>query len=185
MQRRAVFLDRDGVLNKAIIHEGKSYPPADVASLEFMPGAVETVRRIHNVGYLCICVTNQPDISRGTRTAESVAAINQKVVDALNLDDLFMCPHDNKDNCGCRKPKPGMLLAAAKKWNINITDSIMVGDRSSDMEAGFAAGCQTLFIPTPDITNQTIPPCTAVCNTLADVADFVEAYPKGVTVWIT
>ncbi|SBW10896.1 putative D,D-heptose 1,7-bisphosphate phosphatase [uncultured delta proteobacterium] len=173
MTCKAVFLDRDGVLNVAVIRNGKSFPPADAASLVLTPGAKEAIERMRRAGYLCICVTNQPDVARGSRTLENVAAMNEKVAAALALDDLFMCTHDNDDHCACRKPKPGMLLDAAAKWGINLRASIMIGDRASDMEAGFAAGCQTVFIPNPEILGQKIPSFTVVCKTLTDAAEYV------------
>lgn len=145
-KRRAVFLDRDGVLNEAVYVDDKSYPPADAEALEIVSGAVEAVARLHDAGYLCICVTNQPDVARGTRTRENVEAMNNKVREALGLDDLFVCLHDNGDGCACRKPKPGMLLAAAEKWGIDLLKSWMVGDRMTDVEAGKAAGCRPILI---------------------------------------
>lgn len=148
MKHRAIFLDRDGVLNKAVYIDGKSYPPADADSLELAPGAVQAVMQLKEAGYLCICVTNQPDIARKTRTLENVNEMNEKVRSALALDDLYMCPHDNQDNCLCRKPKPGMLLTANAKWNIDLINSWMIGDRSTDIAAGKTAGCRTILITT-------------------------------------
>lgn len=146
MTRRAVFLDRDGVLNHAVYVDGKSYPPADAESLRLCPGAAEAVARLKAAGYLCICVTNQPDVARGTRTRENVAAMNDKVQGLLKLDDVYVCLHDNADNCDCRKPKPGMLAAAAAKWSIDPAASWMVGDRLSDVAAGKAFGCRTILL---------------------------------------
>lgn len=148
--RRAVFLDRDGVLNVAVHVDGKTYPPADADSLVIAPGVGEAVARLRAAGYLCICVTNQPDVARGTRTRDNVDAMNEKVRTALALDDLYVCFHDNADNCACRKPKPGMLLSAAEKWDIALADSWMVGDRRTDVAAGRAAGCRTVLIAAAD-----------------------------------
>lgn len=145
-KRRAVFLDRDGVLNHAVCVDGKSCPPANAANLEIVPNAREAVRRLQAAGYLCICVTNQPDVARGTRTLENVTEMNDKVRVALGLDDLYACLHDNADHCACRKPKAGMLLAAAEKWDIDLPSSWMIGDRPSDIAAGIAAGCRTVRV---------------------------------------
>lgn len=164
--RAAVFLDRDGVLNKAVYAEGKSYPPADAASLELTPGAVDAVAALRAAGYVCICVTNQPDVARGSRTLENVTAMNNKVFQALRLDDLYCCLHDNADNCACRKPKPGMLFAAADKWNIDLRASWMIGDRHSDVKAGKAAGCKTVLIGEKDDADSG---CDLLCR------DIVEA----------
>jgi D-glycero-D-manno-heptose 1,7-bisphosphate phosphatase len=108
--------------------------------------AVESVARLQAAGYLCICVTNQPDFARGTRTLENIAAMNARVERELGLDDLLTCLHDGPDHCLCRKPKPGLLLEAARKWNLNLPSCWMVGDRASDVEAGKNAGCRTVFL---------------------------------------
>lgn len=111
-----------------------------------VPGALNCVQGLKQAGYICICVTNQPDYARGTRSLENITAMNARVLAELPLDDLFVCLHDNADNCACRKPKPGMLLEAARKWGIDLTKSWMVGDRAGDIEAGHAAGCRTIFL---------------------------------------
>ena len=146
MRRPAAFLDRDGVLNLDVLVNGVSCPPPDADSLELFPGAAEAVAALKAAGLLCLCVTNQPDLARGKRSPENVAAMNDKVMRLAGLDDLFMCPHDRRDGCSCRKPKPGMLLAAAEKWDVDLAASWMVGDRDTDVEAGKAAGCRTIRI---------------------------------------
>lgn len=143
---KAVFFDRDGVLNQAVIINGRPHPPEDAEHLVIQPGAAECVARVRKAGFLCICVTNQPDIARKTRTAENVDAMNDKIMHGLALDDLYCCPHDNADHCECRKPKPGMLISAAKKWNIDLSRSWMIGDRRGDVLAGQKAGCKTIFL---------------------------------------
>lgn len=145
-KRRAVFLDRDGVLNETVMINGISCPPLDVDALELTPGAEEAVRLLRAAGYLCVCVTNQPDVARGLRTRDNVEQINDRIQKALALDDMFVCYHDNQDNCACRKPRPGMLLAAAEKWDIDLAGSWMVGDRQKDVEAGNTAGCRSILI---------------------------------------
>jgi D-glycero-D-manno-heptose 1,7-bisphosphate phosphatase len=144
--RKAVFLDRDGVLNLAVYRDGKSYPPADAAAMTLAPGAAAAVAALRAAGYLCLCVTNQPDIARGNRSWENVGAMNARVKDELGLDAVYTCPHDNADRCNCRKPKPGMLLTAAAEWDIDLTQSWLVGDRPSDIAAGQAAACRAILI---------------------------------------
>jgi D-glycero-D-manno-heptose 1,7-bisphosphate phosphatase len=144
--RRAVFLDRDGVLNRAVVRNGKPYPPSSLEELEILPGISDVCRDLHRAGFLLIMVTNQPDVSRGTQTREVVGAINQVLFDCLCLDDIRVCYHDNSDNCRCRKPEPGLLLEAARDWKINLSESFMVGDRWKDIEAGRRAGCKTIFV---------------------------------------
>jgi D-glycero-D-manno-heptose 1,7-bisphosphate phosphatase len=143
---RAVFLDRDGVLNRAVVRDNKPYPPRNVAELEILPGVSEGLRRLKGAGYLLIVVSNQPDVARGTVTTDTVEGINQALGGSLPIDEFRMCYHDSSAGCDCRKPKPGMLLEAAAKWNIDLSRSFMIGDRWRDTEAGEAAGCSTIFI---------------------------------------
>ena len=143
---RAVFLDRDGVLNHAFVREGKPYPPTNLGELEILPGVVEACEALHKAGFLLIVVTNQPDVAQGTLRREVVDAINQAISDQLPLDDIRVCYHNDTDHCPCRKPKPGLLLAAARDWEIDLSASFMVGDRWKDIEAGRRAGCKTIFV---------------------------------------
>ncbi len=147
-RRRAVFLDRDGVLNRADLVAGVPTPPNSVEALELLDGVEEACRRLRAAGLLLIGATNQPDIARGKLDASAVAAINDRVRSRLALDDLLTCPHDDSDGCACRKPQPGMLLAAADRWGIDLSGSVMVGDSWRDVLAGRAAGCGTVLIDT-------------------------------------
>ena len=146
MKCRAVFLDRDGVINGAIIRDGKPYPPVNVREVVILPGVAEAMQRLKEAGFMLIVVSNQPDVARGTTTRETVEAINAYLAARLPVDRFIMCYHDNNDSCNCRKPRPGMLLAGAREFNIDLASSYMVGDRWRDMEAGIAAGCRTFFI---------------------------------------
>jgi D-glycero-D-manno-heptose 1,7-bisphosphate phosphatase len=145
-KRRAVFLDRDGVLNRAVVREGKPYPPASVAEVEILPGVVEALRRLKEAGFVLIVVSNQPDVARGTTRQETVEAINTFLAEHLPVDRFIMCYHDSIDGCDCRKPRHGMLLAGAREFGVDLASSFMVGDRWRDVEAGIAAGCKTIFI---------------------------------------
>jgi D-glycero-D-manno-heptose 1,7-bisphosphate phosphatase len=144
--KRAVFLDRDGVINQAILRDGKPYPPSGVDELKIVAGAAEALRDLKQAGFLLIVVTNQPDIARGIQSRAAVDAIHQALRVALPLDDFFICPHDDADQCDCRKPLPGLLLRAAEKYNIGVSRSFMVGDRWRDVDAGASAGCATVWI---------------------------------------
>jgi D-glycero-D-manno-heptose 1,7-bisphosphate phosphatase len=144
--RRAVFLDRDGVLNAAVVRDGLPYPPRSVDEVELLPGVEDACRRLRSAGFDLIVVTNQPDVARGTQTLEGVRRINDVLAAALPLDEVVICPHDDADGCDCRKPKPGMITAAAERRGIELTASFMVGDRWRDVEAGIRAGCRTLLI---------------------------------------
>ena len=148
MQRkyRAVFLDRDGVINKAKVVGNKPYPPATVEALEILPGVEQATRLLHEAGWKLIVVTNQPDVARGKVSISDVEKINRSLYETLPLDEIRTCFHDDMDNCACRKPKPGLILAAAFELRIDLSNSFMVGDRWRDIEAGRSAGCKTCFI---------------------------------------
>ena len=144
---RAVFLDRDGVLNASVVRDGKPYPPASAAELEILPGVHEALEALKAGGYRLLVVTNQPDVGRGTQTAAEVEAIHARMRAELPaLDAIYSCFHDDADACACRKPRPGMLLEAARAWDVDPRASYMVGDRWRDTDAGRAAGCKTVFV---------------------------------------
>ena len=144
--RRAVFLDRDGVINEAKIRNGKPYPPANLDELRIVPEAAQALADLRSRGFLLIVVTNQPDVSRGTQRRETVEEINEVLRAALPLDQFLTCYHDSGENCDCRKPRPGLLLRAAREQHIDLRRSYMVGDRWRDIDAGHNAGCQTILI---------------------------------------
>lgn len=146
MDGLAVFLDRDGVLNRPVIKEGKSFPPASPGEFEILPGVQEACRQLKQAGFVLIVATNQPDVARGSQSLETVESMHQILRSQLPLDDIRTCYHDDQDRCGCRKPQPGLLLEAAGQWHINLHQSFMVGDRWKDIEAGRRAGCRTVFI---------------------------------------
>lgn len=143
---RAIFLDRDGVLNRALVREGKPFPPRKLAEVEILPRVPEALLELNAAGFILITVSNQPDVARGTLTQDSVDSINAYLGDRMPMDRFIMCYHDSGDNCSCRKPKPGMLLEGAREFNIDLSRSYMVGDRWRDVEAGKNAGCKTVFI---------------------------------------
>ena len=144
--RRAVFLDRDGVINRAYIRDGRSYPPAVLAEVEILPKAELALRKLKAAGYLLIVVTNQPDVATGKTSKFVVDQINEFLASSLPIDEFRTCYHDDKDGCQCRKPLPGALIDSALKNNIDLKLSFMIGDRWRDIEAGAAAGCKTFFI---------------------------------------
>ena len=146
ISHRAVFLDRDGVINRAVVRGGKPFPPAGLGELEILPDVREALDQLKAAGFVLVVVSNQPDVARGTTARETVEAINAKLAESLPLDDFRMCYHDDADGCDCRKPRPGLLLTAARDHGVNLGASFMVGDRWRDIEAGRRAGCKTLFI---------------------------------------
>lgn len=144
--RRAVFLDRDGVINRAVVREGKPFPPANLSEMQILPGVPEALALLHQAGFMLIVVSNQPDVARGTTPKAVVEAINNDLASRLPIDEFRTCYHDSGDGCDCRKPLPGALLAAASQHDIDLQSSYMIGDRWRDTEAGQRAGCQTIFI---------------------------------------
>lgn len=144
--QRAVFLDRDGVLNRPVETNGVGRPPWSVAELEMLPGVADACMDLRAAGFLVVVVTNQPDVRRGAVSKDQIDTVNQAVREAVAVDDLRTCFHDDIDACTCRKPLPGLLREAAEEWGIDLTASYMVGDRWRDVEAGRAAGCATILI---------------------------------------
>ena len=143
MPRRAVFLDRDGILNEAVVRNGRPYPPTSLAEMTLLPGVEDACARLKKSGFLLIVVTNQPDIAKCKATIGEVEAINAALQARWGLDEVCVCPHDDPDNCACPKPKPGLLHNAARRWKIDLAKSFMIGDRWRDVEAGRAASCRT------------------------------------------
>jgi D-glycero-D-manno-heptose 1,7-bisphosphate phosphatase len=144
--RRAVFLDRDGVLNSALVRNGKPYPPASLAELRVLPEAPAALAALQARGFLLVGVTNQPDVARGTQQRAVVEAINAALLAHLPLRSILVCYHDDADDCACRKPRPGLLREAANRYAVDLPASFMIGDRWKDVEAGRRAGCTTVLI---------------------------------------
>jgi D-glycero-D-manno-heptose 1,7-bisphosphate phosphatase len=157
-----VFLDRDGVLNAPLMSDGLPGSPRDTSELELLPGVEEACAQLADAGLVLVVVTNQPDIARGKVDAAVVEELNKRLLGSLALHDVIVCPHDDGDGCDCRKPKPGMLLEGASRWDIDLSQSVMVGDRWRDIEAGRAAGTRTVFVergyeePAPDDPDLTV-----------------------------
>jgi D-glycero-D-manno-heptose 1,7-bisphosphate phosphatase len=149
MPNKAVFLDRDGVINRPIIVDGKPYPPRTVSDFEILPGVDQACVELKTAGYLLVVVTNQPDVGRGILKKEVVEAIHDAMVRQLPIDRVEVCYHAGAEfgkGCECRKPRPGMLINAAAALDIDLTRSFMVGDRWRDIDCGKRAGCKTAFI---------------------------------------
>jgi D-glycero-D-manno-heptose 1,7-bisphosphate phosphatase len=144
----AVFLDRDGVINRALVRDGKPYPPSSLAEFEILPGVGEACAKLKQSGFLLVVATNQPDVGRGTVSQELVESLHDQMQQKVPLDRVEVCYHPGKgeSECNCRKPKPGMLLRAARELNIDLRRSFMVGDRWRDIDCGHAAGCTTILV---------------------------------------
>jgi len=144
--RKAIFLDRDGTLNKAYIENGLPISPSSLNKFKIIKGVKKSINRLKKLNFLCILITNQPDVFRGKISKKTVVKMNSYIKKKIKLDDMFVCYHDNEHNCSCRKPKPGLLVKASKKWKIDLNKSFMIGDRWKDILAGKKVGCKTIFI---------------------------------------
>ncbi len=177
---RAVFLDRDGVLNRTVVRDGKPYPPASAAELDIAAGAENALRELKAQGFKLLVVTNQPDLAKGLTTQEGVDAINRKLAAALPVDEFFVCPHGDSDNCDCRKPKAGLLLQGARKHHIDLPASFMIGDRWRDVEAGQNAGCRTVLIDQGYQEKHPARPPDAIVHSLREAVDWIlQAHSIG------
>lgn len=172
---RAVFLDRDGVVNEAVVRDGKPYPPASAAEARIPAGAAAALQRLKAEGLLLLVVTNQPDVARRKQTAEAVAQIHERLRRELPLDDFFTCFHEDADSCECRKPKPGLILQAAEQYGADRARSFVVGDRWRDIDAGAAAGCRTVWIDRGYRERGPSQPPDARVNTLEEAAAWIVA----------
>lgn len=172
MSARAVFLDRDGVLNKPVIRDGKPYPPKHLDEFIILPGVKEALCKLGEVGFLLIVATNQPDVGRGLQSRAIVELMHQYLKSQLPLDGIKVCYGDDADWCTCYKPKPGLLLEAAQEWDIDLSKSYMVGDRWRDVGCGRAAGCYTIFVDWGYKENLRYVP-DATCHDLMEAAAII------------
>jgi D-glycero-D-manno-heptose 1,7-bisphosphate phosphatase len=170
--RRAVFLDRDGVINASVVRNGKPYPPASLAEVRILPGVESALNRLGAAGFSTIVVTNQPDVAAGKQRRETVEAINRHLSAHLAIDLVKVCYHRDEDRCECRKPKPGMLLEAASELGIDLGQSFLVGDRWRDVAAGQAAGCRVYFVDWGYSEKRPSEPFIAV-KSLSEAADHI------------
>jgi D-sedoheptulose 7-phosphate isomerase len=177
---RAVFLDRDGVINRAFVRDGKPFPPPTPQELQILPGVPEALRELKANGFKLLLVTNQPDVGRGKLSVQTLDAMHEDLRAHLPLDDILVCCHTDEDKCDCRKPMPGMIIEAARKHNIDLAASFMVGDRWRDIDAGYNAGCKTILI---DYGYSERPPDHEPdlrVGSLREAADWIiRATPKG------
>ncbi|HJV41811.1 HAD-IIIA family hydrolase [Caulobacter sp.] len=144
--RPAVFLDRDGVLNRVVMRDGKAASPRTIEELEIEPDAPAALATLKAAGYLLLVVTNQPDVRRGLMKAEALDALHARLAAALPIDDIAACLHDNADRCACRKPKPGLVLDLAARHGADLGRSWLIGDQDRDIACGKAAGCRTILL---------------------------------------
>lgn len=161
---KAVFLDRDGVLNTAPIIGGVPSSPSKKNDLHIIPGVRSAINLLKIHGLIPIVVTNQPDIARGKVRIETVSEIHEILCKTLGIEHFYVCPHDDCHECDCRKPQPGLIIKASVDLNIKLEESFMVGDRWKDIEAGQAAGCKSFFIDYSYNETQPCQPFTKVSS---------------------
>jgi D-glycero-D-manno-heptose 1,7-bisphosphate phosphatase len=174
---RAVFLDRDGVINANLVRNRKPVAPTTLAEFRIFSDAPEAARKLKEAGFLLVVVTNQPDVGTGVTPRAVMDAMHAEISRVMPIDDFMICCHVDADNCTCRKPKPGMILEAAAKYGINLRASYVVGDRWRDALAGQAAGCRTIFVDHGYLQDQPFTPDLTVTN-VADAAAFILAQDK-------
>jgi D-glycero-D-manno-heptose 1,7-bisphosphate phosphatase len=169
--RRAVFLDRDGVINANLERDGRPVAPRALAEFKLLPGVEDAIRRLKQYGYLVIVITNQPDVANGLTERATVEAMHDMMRERLPIDDIKVCFHNDAAGCDCRKPKPGLIVTAAAEHDIDLARSYVVGDRWRDVAAGRAAGCCTIFVDYsykqdgpnhPDLVVKSLPEATAI-----------------------
>lgn len=167
MRRRAVFFDRDGVLNDTLPRDGQPGSPRVLAELRIGQDAPAAADRLRAAGFLLFAVTNQPDVARGKLESGELDSMMRTVADTVRLDDYRVCTHDDADRCACRKPLPGMITELAERWSVDLSRSFVVGDTVRDVGAGQAAGCTTVLLRRPynDMVTADV-----VVSTLAEAA---------------
>jgi D-glycero-D-manno-heptose 1,7-bisphosphate phosphatase len=145
-KRKAVFLDRDGVINAPVVRDGRPYPPASLEDLRIYPDAARSCTLLKEAGFTLVVATNQPDVGRGTQQREVVEQMHARILAELPIDLVEVCYDPDAEASECYKPAPGMLLKAARQLELDLSQSYMIGDRWRDVDCGHAAGCKTIFI---------------------------------------
>lgn len=155
-RKKAVFLDRDGVINKSCYRGGVNSSPRKISELIFIDNIRETLDKLRNLNFELVVITNQPDISRGLMTQKDLSLINEAVRVETGLNNIYVCPHDNQDRCKCRKPKTGLIEQAISDLNLDTYRSYLIGDRESDVQAGITMNLRSILLTTNFNINQTV-----------------------------
>jgi len=175
-KQKAIFWDRDGVLNHTLPQRDdgeKNVAPQKFEDFKLVKGVREVLQAVRLLGFLNIVVTNQPDITRSKMSWEELNRMNDFLkANIPTIEAIYVCPHDRTDNCNCRKPKPGLLLDAVKDFNLDLAKSFMVGDSQSDMDAGKSAGAKTILIKTH--YNSKVVNYDFAFNNLFEILDFLK-----------
>lgn len=172
---RAVFLDRDGVVNQAINRGGKPHSPQKAEELIILNGVKDAVSLLHKNGFVTVVVTNQPDISRGDLSIELLSEFHRIISAETGIKNFYICHHDDKEDCECRKPRIGLITNAARELDLDLSKSFLVGDRWKDIEAGQRAGCRCFFVDYHYSERRPTPPF----HTVTSLLEAVEIIMKG------
>ena len=177
--RPAVFLDRDGTLNAAVIRGGRSFPPTTIAEFALLPGVVEGCARLKAAGYVLVVATNQPDVGRGTQTKAMVETIHRRLCELLPVDRVEVSYDSGREDppSPFRKPAPGMLLRAAQEVGLDLAQSWMVGDRWRDIDCGKNAGCRTVFIDSGRVEDLRARP-DFIVHSFVNAVNIILAHPQ-------
>ena len=175
--RRAVFLDRDGVINRNVPRNGRMVAPSRLEDFRILPGVESAVRWLKATGLMVIVVTNQPDVGTGWISKATLDTMHAHLRARVPVDDIKVCLHRDEDGCVCRKPKPGMILQAAAEYHLDLRSSFMVGDRWRDIEAGHSAGCSTILVGDPSQTFSSSP--DFVAGSLIEAVRYVAKDAAG------
>ena len=144
-----VLIERDGLLNHVRVERQHQVTPISLDQFQLKPEAVPLLARLKTAGFILIVTTNQPGLSRGYQSRRELELMHHQLRRALSVDDILVCPHDETDDCPCRKPKPGLLREAAFEWQLNLDRSFVLSDKWQDAEAARQAGCTSLLIRSP------------------------------------
>jgi D-glycero-D-manno-heptose 1,7-bisphosphate phosphatase len=177
--KRAAFLDRDGVLNKTLLESGVPIPPREISEVHILSGVIEAIQLINDHDFLPVVITNQPDIGRGISLASDVDNVNALIASKTGIQHFYVCPHDDSEECKCRKPKPGLIQEAAIDLDIDVKSSFLVGDRWKDIASGQAVGLESYFIDYSYPEKAPNPPFTRVFSLLEAVTLFFEKEKNG------
>ena len=147
-KNKAVFLDRDGVINHIVYHKEVNKPssPWNIQEFKLIEHIEKPLKDLKNMGFLLFIISNQPDIPRGNIKKGTTEEINKIIYKKYPIKEIMVCSHDDKDNCNCRKPKPGMIFELSGKYNVDLEKSFLIGDSWKDMEAGENAGIKSILI---------------------------------------
>lgn len=151
--KNGIFIERDGILNRAIVTGQNQASPLTLEQFQINDAAIPLLQDLKAAGFVLIATTNQPAVSRGTLSRRELDRMHDQLRKRFPLDDVLLCPHDESDECPCRKPEPGLFTEAAFKWHLDLERSFVISDKWQDARAARAVGCTSLLLKSPWIGN--------------------------------